>query len=210
MNSARTRAEHLKAMADAQSLPQALLPETFEELQAALEELQVAEEELRQQNEELLGAHLLLEAERQRYQELFQLAPECYLVTDKNGIVREANAAGTALLGATARALRGKPLANVVAAEDRAEFRRLLLTLSSPPESPLRLEMTLIPRRGAPVTVEATVRCQDDAPDALLWIVRDMTAQREAERVRRTLAEEQAARTEAEHQKQQAHSRKNY
>ncbi len=204
MDAARTRAERLQTRAASQAAPQALLPETLEELQAALEELQVAEEELRQQNEELFGAHLLLEAERQRYQDLFQSAPEGYLVTDGHGMVREVNTAGAALLGTTARALRGKPLANIVAETDRPEFRRLLLTLSSPPAAPVRLEMTLAPRRGSPVPVEATVHRQADAPDALLWIVRDMTAQREeAEAVRRTLAQEQAARAEAEHQKQQ-------
>ena len=45
--------------------------------QTAVEELGVAEEELRQQNEELLAASGALEAERQRYHELFNFAPDC-------------------------------------------------------------------------------------------------------------------------------------
>src|SRR5688572_18373607 len=56
--------------------------EPFEEIHSALEELLVADEELRQQNEALAAAREALEAERQRYQELFEFAPDGYLVTD--------------------------------------------------------------------------------------------------------------------------------
>lgn len=59
---------------------QNLLAEAFEDFQITLEELSVAEEELRQQNEEL-------EAERQRYKDLFEFAPDSYLVTDINGTI---------------------------------------------------------------------------------------------------------------------------
>ena len=48
-------------------------PEALAELSTALEELHVAAEELRQQNEELLVTREALEAERQRYRDLFEL-----------------------------------------------------------------------------------------------------------------------------------------
>jgi PAS domain-containing protein len=70
-----------------------LLPTAFKELGIASEELQVAVETLRQQNEELAGVHQELEAERQRYQELFEFAPQAYLITDVEGTIREANRA---------------------------------------------------------------------------------------------------------------------
>src|SRR5687767_4744220 len=60
--------------------------ETLEDLKVALEELRVAQEELRHQNDELATAHLQLDRERQRYQELFEFAPNPYLVTDHLGI----------------------------------------------------------------------------------------------------------------------------
>ena len=72
-----------------------LLSQAFEELHTALEELQVAEEELRAQNEELAVAHNLVESERLRYQELFEFAPDGYLVTDINGNIQEANRVAT-------------------------------------------------------------------------------------------------------------------
>src|SRR5215208_2735718 len=70
----------------------------IEELHTALEELRVADEELRQQNEELSAAHFQVEIERQRYQDLFQLAPDAYLVTDLMGIITEANHSASRLL----------------------------------------------------------------------------------------------------------------
>ncbi len=56
--------------------PQELLEETLSSLSISLEELHVATEELQQQNEELCATRQALEFERQRYQDLFQFAPE--------------------------------------------------------------------------------------------------------------------------------------
>ena len=64
-----------------------VLVEALEDLRTALEELHIADEELRQQNEELATARLAVEAERQRYQELFDFAPDGYLLTDAAGII---------------------------------------------------------------------------------------------------------------------------
>ncbi|HWN18270.1 MAG TPA: response regulator [Gemmatimonadales bacterium] len=100
--------------------------ETLEDLKVALEELRVAEEELRQQNEELSAAHLELESERRRYQELFDFAPGAYLITDASGIVRQANRSAARLLNVPVNFLGGKALAAYIATEDRARFRSLL------------------------------------------------------------------------------------
>jgi PAS domain-containing protein len=77
-----------------------LLMVTSEELSVASEELNVAQEELIQQheelvqqNQELVAVREAVEAERQRYQELFELAPDGYLVTDVNGNIQQANRA---------------------------------------------------------------------------------------------------------------------
>jgi PAS domain-containing protein len=63
-----------------------------------LEELQVSGEELRVQNEELAAARQTVETERQRYQELFDFAPDGYLVTNAEGVIQEANRAAAGLL----------------------------------------------------------------------------------------------------------------
>ena len=79
--------------------PQAIAPEAVQVMMDTLEELHVAEEELRQSNAELSGTRNSLEAERYRYQQLFDFAPGGYLVSDPLGMIREANQAASALLG---------------------------------------------------------------------------------------------------------------
>src|SRR5881409_173381 len=70
-----------------------LVSEALEDLSTALEELRVSAEQLREQNEALQAAQLELAAQRRRYQELFDLAPDGYLVTDRRGTIEEANRA---------------------------------------------------------------------------------------------------------------------
>jgi DNA-binding response OmpR family regulator len=70
-----------------------LRTQRVEELRRTLEELHVHEEELRQQNDELAGAREAIEVERQRYQELFEFAPDGYVVTDAHGGIQAVNRA---------------------------------------------------------------------------------------------------------------------
>src|SRR5256885_15370978 len=60
------------------------------EVQKALEELNAAEEELHQQSDELASVRDQLERERRRYQDMFDFAPDAYLVTDPAGSIVEA------------------------------------------------------------------------------------------------------------------------
>lgn len=64
-----------------------VMTEALEALSNTLEELHVATEELRQQGDELAATCQTLEAERRRYQELFEFAPDGYLVTDDKGVI---------------------------------------------------------------------------------------------------------------------------
>lgn len=89
---------------------QDLLIEAFDEFQTTLEELLVAEEELRAANEDMAAAREAVEIERQRYQDLFEFAPDGYLVTDTNGVIQEANCAVAQLLNVSQKFLVGKPL----------------------------------------------------------------------------------------------------
>ena len=90
---------------------QELLLESLEQLSSAMEELHVSAEELRQMNEELVEAGRAVEIQRKMYQDLFDFAPDGYLVTDQNGIIQEANRAAESLVQRRREFLRGKPLA---------------------------------------------------------------------------------------------------
>lgn len=178
-----------------------LLGPLLHELETSVEELRVADEELRAQNEQLALSQLAVEAERERYRDLFEFAPDGYLVTDRAGLVKEANRAAAELLGISQRRLLGKPLALYVAPQDLPAFRRELLRLSG--ETGRReWEIQLKPRHGPALPAHLTVTA---APDhgatpggSLRWMLRDIRERKQAEEGRLQLAREQAAREEAE------------
>ncbi len=186
---------------------QELLTEVSEELQVALEELNVAQdellhqhEELLKQNQELVAAREAVEAQRQRYQELFELAPDGYLVTDVLGKIQEANRAAALLLNVNQRFLIGKPLSIFIATQEHKIFRSQLNQLGQV-ERLDDWEVCLQPRNGTPFDAAFTVAPVRDRSGklvALRWLMRDITDRKRAEEERRLLAREQAARKAAQ------------
>ncbi len=99
--------------------PSPLVAEMLEELSAAVEELEVSTEEIHGQNEALVEAKKQLDVESARYRELFDLAPDGYLVTDTVGVILESNRAASDLLGTPGHFLDQKPVVVFVDAADR-------------------------------------------------------------------------------------------
>ena len=97
-----------------------------DESQSTLDDLRIARDELAARNDELRATKDLIERERQRYHDLFDLAPVGYLVTDLNGVVRESNRMAGELLARDRRFLEGKPLTALVGPERRSTFRVLI------------------------------------------------------------------------------------
>ncbi|HEY9779633.1 MAG TPA: ATP-binding protein, partial [Leptolyngbyaceae cyanobacterium] len=155
----------------------------LEELKVALEELHVAESEMKQQNEELEIARTRAEIERQRYHELFELAPDGYIVTDDAGIIREANRAAANLLNLSPKFLTRKPLINFIPYEERRAFRAKLMQLLQT-EWMQEWEIRILSRTGeisdAAVTV-STVRDLQGKPIGWRWLLRDITARKQTE-----------------------------
>ena len=173
--------------------PHTLLQMAFETVNTTLEELRVAEEEMRAQNDMLADAQETTERWRLHYQDLFDAAPNAYLVTDLLGVISEANLSAQRLLGLSLRFLSGKPLAGFVPAEGRQEFRRTLLDMARDAGG-REYELILLPRKHAPVAVSATVtviQAVDGQATGLRWLIRDVTAQgaAEADRYRRIVEE---------------------
>ena len=168
---------------------------TIEDLRTMLAQLRAAEEELQQQNEELVTARRLVDVERQRYQDLFELAPDAYLVTDLTGIITEANQSASRLLRIPSGSLPGKALATYVLSEDRSRFRSLLSQRERGPH-PLTASFTLQPRQSGPIHTEITYSIGHDAQGheaGIRWLIRDVSDQeRLGQRIR-------ALNTELEH-----------
>jgi PAS domain S-box-containing protein len=165
---------------------QDLLPEALQELSSTVEELCVAAEELRQQNDELAATRLSLEEERQHFQDLFEFAPDGYVVTDLYGVIREANNSAAKLLGVRRDFLVGKPMTVCLAQGEHVGFRRLLARLQRR-ESVLNWEAKIQLRDGPSFPVAMTIsRIRDhhlksDGATSVRWILRDLTDQKIAE-----------------------------
>jgi PAS domain S-box-containing protein len=156
---------------------------SLEELQTALEELRVADEELRQQNEELMLTRAVAEVQRQRYQELFDFAPDGYLVTDNSGVIQEANQAAAKLLGILQRHLVGKPVAVFIPDADRSAFRSRLNQLQ---KQIVVQEWEIVMRSRDGNTFDASLTiapiCNRNTQTiGLRWMLRDITARKQAE-----------------------------
>jgi PAS domain S-box-containing protein len=158
---------------------------TLEQLRVALEELRVTEEELRAQNDELLEARHDVEVERVRYQALFEFAPAAYLVTSPEGNIREANRAAAELLHVRAHYLVNKPMAVFFAREDRRLLRDRLNRLRGE-LTRLVWEVRMVRRNGDTFDAHLTIGAEWDPVRGLvrlLWLVRDVTAAKQDERL---------------------------
>ncbi|HEY9643454.1 MAG TPA: PAS domain-containing protein [Coleofasciculaceae cyanobacterium] len=159
-----------------------LLEKALKELYLVLEELQTSQEELYQQNQELKDSQQAIDLERQRYQALFELAPNGYLVTDLQGKICQANRYATTRLFCAPQAyLINKPLLVFIHEPDRPLFQAQLAHLT--PDQPW--EVTLNPCKGALISVEMTVtRIKDvqNRGDRLLWSLHHITLHKHIKR----------------------------
>ncbi len=157
--------------------------EALEELSSSLEELGVSEEELRQQNEELMTSRQIQEAERERYQELFDFTPDGYLITSPEGIIKEANRAAGLQLGVRQDYLQGKPLRVYI--KDRKDFDTLLSRFQGKKTKAIEeWDGVLITRGKRAFYARIIIAPIDDHQGRLIglrWLIRDITERKQAE-----------------------------
>ncbi len=149
--------------------------------------------------EELLASRLREEDERRRYQDLFDFAPDAYLVTDISGMIREANRAASLLLGVAQGRLTGKPLSVFIASETRHAFRTGISWLAET-DGTQDWEVLIQPRRGDSIPAEVTasmVRDPQGNAMGVRWLIRDVRERKAAEERLLALTREQTARDAA-------------
>ncbi len=176
-----------------QSPPKELLAETLEELSVTLEALQETQADLTQRNAELVATFQLVEAEQRRYRELFEFAPDGYLVTDQQGKILAANRAASAMLNLSQTHLVNKVMTVFVVEADRRAFRRdllLLQELERLSERFVRLQPRENPAFEAAMTVTSIYSTAGEVT-GWRWLIRDITERRQLEeaRVRAQLGE---------------------
>lgn len=99
--------------------PGALDKITSSDVQSVVHELRVHQIELEMQNDELCRTHQELEASREKYFDLYDLAPVGYVTLDEKEIILEANLTAAALLRKERSHLIGQPLTLFIIREDQ-------------------------------------------------------------------------------------------
>ncbi len=188
--------------------PQELIKQISLQLETAWEELQVAHEELHQQNEqleqqnqELMVALALAQSQRQRYLDLFEQAPDGYLVTNVAGTISEANRAAAKLLNVEPRFLVGKPLSIFFPKEVRQTLISKLNSICSV-DFATEWEVSLIPRNKPPIDVAISVACVRASSGEVVdlrWLLRDLSERKRSVELEQEIAVRQQVESQLRH-----------
>ena len=177
------------------------LETAWEELQIAHEELHQQNEQLQQQNQELMVALALAQSQRQRYLNLFEQAPDGYLVTNIAGIISEANRAAAKLLNVEARFLVGKPLSIFFTKEVRQTLISKLNSLCSV-DFASEWEVVIIPRNKPPINVAISVACVRASSGEVVelrWLLRDLSDRKRTVELEQEIAVRQQVESQLRH-----------
>jgi PAS domain S-box-containing protein len=182
-----------------------LFNQTLKMFWATLQEQHAVIEELRSANEALIATRKYLEEERNRYQELFDFAPDGYLVTDIKGTISQANHAAAKLLNIDQKYLVGKKLISFIPEADRQAFRVMLTQLYGMKRLQ-EWEVRLCKRDNTLIDAAMTIVTVYDANHkaiALRWQLREITARKQAEEQIRELQLQNLQLVEADRLKSQ-------
>lgn len=134
---------------------------SYQQVEAAAknitEQLLCTLEELRLSNEELTSLHQEAEQEKFRFQNLFNVDPDGYFVTDSSGTILEANQPLLDMLEILYDYILGKPFVTFIARQHIEIFYNQLNYLSSPDYIKTSWEITLIPLQSDPFPAEIIV-----------------------------------------------------
>jgi PAS domain S-box-containing protein len=155
------------------------------DLACALEELSSSTDQLRAATDELAATREALEVQRQRNQQLFESAPDGYVITDVTGTIEAANVAALTLLGPR-DAIVGKALAAFVAEAERPVFQTKLASLDAKGVGRLQdFELRFLRQDGMMVPVALSAAFvhgpRGVRPRSLGWLLRDVSERKEAE-----------------------------
>ena len=177
----RQRAEDL-AMTNKVLSPVNLEALSPEEILRIIHELQVHQFELEMQNEELIRVQTELDLARERYFELYELAPMGYCTISEQGLIVEANFKAATLLGVDKGALVGRQIALFILDEDQDIYylhRKQLLQGGEPQVSELR--MTRSDKMVFWARLEANITTHDSSIEPVCRIIMtDITEQKHA------------------------------
>jgi PAS domain S-box-containing protein len=152
----------------------------LEELRHLLAEFVASGEELYQKIEELLATRAVLDKERARYRDLFDLAPDAHIVTDFEGRIRLANRAAATLLQVRLASLESQSLLSFLGEPDRTLLLRHVTELSDrAPDVPQQWRLTIRPRQEESfpaVLILSPILPAGTSEAGLHWVLRESAA----------------------------------
>ena len=152
------------------------------ETQKILHELQVHQLELELQNDELRRAQTELDAERERYFHLFELAPVGYCIISQKGLIDKINLTAASLLGVSRSALPKQLLSRFIVKEDQSIYymhQKQLLETAEPQAYELRMI-----KEGRTLWwahMDAALTQNEDGSPACRITISNVTSQKQAE-----------------------------
>ncbi len=161
-----------------------------------IHELEVHQIELEMQNDELRRVQEALEAERDRYADLYDFAPIGYLTVGNNGQILEANLTAAMLLGMERGVLLGQSLSRFVATEGQDVYyqhRQAMLAANQPQTC---CDVTMMKRGGTPFDARIqSVGIPDKEGTVTKWrtVIGDVTEHKRAEQALRVRVRAMAA-----------------
>jgi PAS domain S-box-containing protein len=134
------------------------------------------------QNTWLAAATQALDLERLRYRDLFERAPNGYVVTDHRGVIREINRIASEMLRPPPASPKNKPIVVYVASGDRRELRARLQQLRAGHREDWELRLQPMVNRP-PLTIAVSVSSVvgEGGKPLLRWILQDITERKRME-----------------------------
>jgi PAS domain S-box-containing protein len=185
----RRRAEEIAREKAAQP-PENIETLSADEMRRTLHELRVHQIELEMQNEELRRAQTELHASRERYFDLYDLAPVGYATISEKGLILEANLTVATLLGVARGALVKQLFLRFILKEDQDLYylrcKQLFETQSAGSEQvgqPQAYELRMVKKDGAAFWAHLAVTAAQDADGAPVCrvVLSDVTERKQAE-----------------------------
>jgi PAS domain S-box-containing protein len=153
----------------------------IQQLQETTTKLRASQEELIEGRKRLASARSTIEAERRRYRNFFEGAPDGNLVTDSDSIILESTRAASKLLGKQEPV--GSSLAQYIDEEQREIFLSTMTGLLTE-TGPIFLEFRISPNNGAAFDTAMTASVQEtgdgDSP-RIRWAIRNITSRKRME-----------------------------
>ena len=152
------------------------------DMQNVVQELRVHQIELEMQNEELRRTQQELEASREKYFDLYDMAPAGYVSLNEKGIILEANLSVATLLGRERSLLVGRPLTRFIHREDQDIYYLCHKQLVAK-RVPQMCEIRMRRKNGAPFWVRIDIVAKQNIDDSteLRAIIIDISQRKQSD-----------------------------